>query len=332
MTGVLVTGATTPLGRALTRALLARPGNGAVLAVGVEPHINLPSTQSDPRFHYERADLRRSRNIRRLMFGPAKDLELEVVVHGAHHRSARDSGAGVHALNVESTREILSLAERHPTIRRFVFLSHSDVYSVDPKRSVLITEDHPMDLTRDAPQRVRDRVEADLSVVTRMGLSKVIISVLRLAEIPVADMGSQLFDYLRSRICLRPLGFDPMLNLLTLSDAVDAITRAVGSDARGVMNIPGADTMPLSRVIALARRQNVGVPGPLLAPLYGARASTRGLEFRYDMNHRRFHFSAILDGTRAKEALGFEALHPVDWPALASAVRIPGPSLHRRAE
>jgi hypothetical protein len=39
------------------------------------------------------------------------------------------------------------------------------------------------------------------------------------------------------------------------------------------------------------------------------------MEFRYDMNHRRFHFSAVLDGRRAMEILGYEPSHPIVWPA-----------------
>ncbi len=321
MSAVLVTGATTPLGRSLVRALLAREGAGPVLAVGAEQEVGLPSSLAEPLLHYERTDLTRSRNVRALLFGKAKELGVQVLVHAAHHRSASDVGPRVHALNVESTRSLISLSERHPTIRRFVFLSHADVYAVDPRRAVLITEDHPLELSGGAPQRVRDRVEADLTVCTRMGLSDVQFCVLRLAEIPVADSGSQLFDYLRSRVCLRPLGFDPMLNLLSLRDGVDAIVRAVDSDVIGVMNVPGADTLPLSRAIALAQRMDLGVPGPLLSPLYRARASARHREFRYDMNHRRFHFSAILDGARARERLGYEPLHAIDAANLAKEVR-----------
>ena len=39
----------------------------------------------------------------------------------------------------------------------------------------------------------------------------------------VAQSGSQLHDYLQSRVCLRPMGFDPMLNVLSVDDAVRAI-------------------------------------------------------------------------------------------------------------
>jgi UDP-glucose 4-epimerase len=145
----------------------------------------------------------------------------------------------------------------------------------------------------------------------RIGTDGLAIAVLRCAEILAAGTGSQLWDYLGSRICLRPLGFDPMINVLSVDDALDAILCALASDARGVFNIPGFDTLPLSSLIALAGRHDVPVPGPLLAPLYRLRTRTVGFEFRYDLNARRFHTGGILDGSRALTALGYRPRHPV---------------------
>jgi hypothetical protein len=57
----------------------------------------------------------------------------------------------------------------------------------------------------------------------------------------------------------------------------------------------------------------------LLAPLYRARAQALGLEFRYDLNYRRFHFSAVLDGSHAGDVLGYRPSAPMQWPAGDSA-------------
>ena len=37
--------------------------------------------------------------------------------------------------------------------------------------------------------------------------------------------GSQLYDYLESPVCLRPAGYDPMVNLLTIEDAALALQK-----------------------------------------------------------------------------------------------------------
>ena len=158
-------------------------------------------------------------------------------------------------------------------------------------------------------------------VCARAGLAPISICVLRCAEILAPASGSQVWDYLRSAVCLRPMGFDPMVNLLTIDDAVCAMVLAVAGDAQGVFNIPGADTLPLSRLIRLWGRREIPVPGPLMAPLYRWRARLVGLEFRYDLNRRRLHFSGLLDGEKAARVLGYRPEVPVVWPERARSFK-----------
>lgn len=311
----MVTGATTPIGRRLVGTLLDEPDTELVLAVGAEPDPMPLGAHPPARYRYRQVDLTRSRELHDLLFSDARQLGVDVIIHNALHRRARDEGPHIHALNVECTRELLTLAERHPSIRRFVFRSAAAVYRLDPRRSTLLVEGDPLDLSPSAPQKVRDRVEADLTVCARMGMSRLEVAVLRCSEILAADVGSQLHDYLSSKVCFRPLGFDPMLNLLSLEDATRALVLAARGKSIGVFNIPGVDVLPLSSAIRLWGRLEIPVPGPLLSPLYGLRASALGMDFRYDLNHRRFHFSAVLDGRRAREQLGYEPRHGIAWPA-----------------
>ena len=314
MSTVLVTGATTPMGKALVQALLRDPDVTEILAAAIEDGCEELEALSPGRIHYFRADLTRPREVRALLFGPARRIAVTTLVHLAFHRSAALTGATAHRFHVEATRELLSLAEEHPTIRRVVYASSVDVYEIRSGQPFLIGEDHALDLSRAVPQRVRDRVEADVTVCLRMGAAPFSIAVLRLAEILSPQSGSQLYDYLQSRVALRPMGFDPMLNLLTLEDAVRALAFAVRSDATGIFNVPGADTLPLSRIIRKWGCLCLAVPGPLLTPLYKLRASSVGMEFRYDLNYRRFHFNAVMDGSRARTILGYEPSVPITWP------------------
>jgi len=307
---VLVTGATAPLGAALVQALLATDRVEFVLAVGREHEATLPS---DPRLLYRAVDLTRRRALHDLLWGEARTRGVEVVVHGIQHRRVRDHGAEVHAQNVEATRELVLACTAHPTIRRLVYRSFAEIYAVHHATSNILDEEAPLDFDPSSPQWVRDRVEADLTVCAHLGVP-LQIAVLRCAEVFAPDTGSQLWDYLQSRICLRPLGFDPMVNVLSLDDAVAAFIAALQGPATGVFNIPGRDTLPLSSAIAESRRADVPVPGPLLAPLYGLRHSATGFEFRYDMNLQRFHFGGVLDGARARVALGYVPRTHVVWP------------------
>ncbi len=308
---VLITGATTPLGRSLVDALLAASDVELVLAVGREPAMG--ACAADERLVYLSADLSRPRVLRDVVWGEARTRRVDSVVHAMQHRSASDHGTRTHAQNVDAMRELVLACAEHPTIRRLVVRSFAEVYSLRHATSDVLDEEAPLDFDPTAPQWVRDRVEADLTACAHLG-GALSIAVLRLAEILAPDSGSQLWDYLQSRVCMRPLGFDPMINVLSLVDATAAIVAALRSSATGVFNVPGRDTLPLSLAIELSQRADIPVPGPLMAPLYGLRRWIAGFEFRYDMNLSRFHFGGVLEGTRARALLGYDPRVPVTWP------------------
>lgn len=307
---ILVTGATTPLGGALIDRLAADDDVALVLAVGHEPKLQHPAP---PKVVYRAADLTRPREVHDLVWDAAREHVIDTVIHMAHHRAVHDVGPKVHAQNVHATRELLLRCADAPTVRRFVYRSFAEVYALEHATAELLDEEAALDFAPAAPQWLRDRIEADLMVCAHFG-GPLQIAVLRCAEILAPRSGSQLWDYLSSRVCLRPLGFDPMLNVLSIDDAVAALDAAARSTHTGVFNIPGADTLPLSQAIAESIRLNIPVPGPLLAPLYDLRRRVARLEFRYDLNLSRFHLGGVVDGTRARRLLGYVPSHPVQWP------------------
>ena len=315
MNSVLVTGATSPLGERLVRSLVADTRVSHVLAVDREPEDQALPFSHGKRLTYLSVDLTRGRQVRELLFGPARDLECEVVVHLAQHQGAWAEGSRVHRANVEALRSILDLADRHPTIRRVVVRSFAVVYRVAMHLPVLVTEDHPLNLSPQAPQYVRDRVEADLTACARMGLINAEIVVLRCAEAMSPGTGSQLFDYLDASVAIRPAGFDPMVNVATLSDLIAAFEAATHGSGEGVFNIPGYDTLPLSAATRKWGTLCVPAPGPAVSMIYALRHLATGSSFSYGLNRHSMHFGLILDGTRASEILGYRPNNPIDWPA-----------------
>lgn len=311
---VLVTGANTPLGERLVRSLLDDSRVDQIIAVTGEPPEHF-AVAANRRLTVIQVDMVRSRRVRNLLFGLARDKNINVVVHLAMHRSALARGSKVHAFNVEALRSMIALAERHPTIERLVLRSDAAVYKVKEDLPILIDEAHPVALDGRQPQWVRDRVEADITACARMGMSSLQIIVLRMTDILAPGTGSQLFDYLQSPVCMRPAGFDPMTNLLTIADASVALQKAIHSEAQGVFNIAGADTLPLTACIRNYGRLGVPVPGTVMTPFYRWRSKLTGHDFSYSVNRRRFHFSCVLDGERARDILRYVPAHPIDWPA-----------------
>ena len=311
MTRYLVTGATTPVGRVLVRQLLEDPSVQRVLAVGLDPQR--PSLAFDGRLTYLRCDLARERSVRDLMFGPVRAESITRIIDMATHRGVVE-GERAHALNVEATRRILRFAEQVPSVERFVYRSFGSVYERTARLPTLIDEEHPLRIGPRTPQYVLDRVEADLAVCVQMGMSRLRIAVLRCAECLAPGTGSQLWDYLQSRVCFRPLGFDPMINVISDEDLARALALAAKSEAQGVFTIPGLDTLPLSRIIARFGRTEVPVPGPMLRPLYQLRRTLTTADYHHDVSHGRLVFGGVLDGRRAAEVLGYEPEHAVRWP------------------
>lgn len=327
MRSVLVTGATAPLGQRLVRSLLADTRIRHVLAVDrLAEDAKLP-WQPNNRLTYRSVDLRRARKVRELLFGPARDLEVEVVAHLSEYTDAYGRGRSVYAQNVESLRSILSLSDRHPTIRRLVVKSHAVVYRVSLDLPVRVTEDHPLNLSPKAPQYVRDRVEADLTACARMGLIDCEIVVLRCAEALAPGTGSQLYDYLDAPVVFRNMGFDPMVNVAHPDDLVHALEVATHGSGEGVFNVPGLDTLPLSEAARKWGSRVVPLPSTLIRPLYRLRHWVTGSQFSYGVHRQQLHFGLVLDGARAKRVLGYTPTCPVDWVGHGAA---PSPSASER--
>ena len=312
MKRVLITGASTSLGEVLIDRLL---NDYMVECIFALCEKNYPlSIQENDRLKVFEISMRKQRRVNNLLFGPAKEAKIDTLVHTAKVQSSYKRGAAVHHYNVGVLRSMLDVAERHPTIKRMILCSGAEVYQVQRDLPSLIAEQHPLNMNEGAPQWICDRVEADVMACTRMGLSNLKIAVLRMAEILAPGAGSQFFDYLQTPVCLCPIGFDPMLNFLTLDDAAAALQKSIHAQEHGIFNIPGADTLPLSSVIAKWGRIGLPVPNFIAHQSYRVRRMLRRGEFRYGMNRRRFHFTGILDGRRAEEILGYIPSHPINWP------------------
>lgn len=302
---VVVLGGTQPLGARLAGRLAAE--GRRVVVVGAEPEGAVPVP---PGVVHRRVDLT-DEQVHHALSEVCRPLGAVAVVHLAFHRVPRAGGG----LDAEVTRRVLQFAEAHPAVRHLVHWSTADVYAQDLGRPTVLREDHPLELDPRAPPWVRDRVASDLAVSTRMGVTPALtLTVLRCAEILAPDTGSPLLDWLGSRVCLLPMGFDPILNVLSLEDAARAFALALATPTVGAFNVRGADTLPLSRLARRWGRRVVSLPGPLLGPIYAARRAVRRSTFRYAANAARFHTNGVLDGGRAAAVLGYRPAHPVDWP------------------
>jgi len=316
---VLVTAAGSPEGVALCLALAAQM---PVLACGPEPETAMEPLFRGSAVRWVRADLSHSRTRRGLLFGAALDARVDVVVHAPSRETMRPHGAA------DAVREMLHLCERHATIQRFIYRSTGEVYRVGPGDPALIDEEHPVESDPSAPDWLRDLVEADQAACARIGTSRLRVTVLRCAELFAPGADGQLQRWLRTDPCVRPLGYDPMVNLITREDLVRAIALAVRAHESGVFNIPGADLLPLSELAARSGQRCLPLPGWLVPASYRLRALA-GPGFDYRTSERRFHFGGILCGRAALATLGYQpraGLWDVAQPPVVRTVSLNGPA------
>jgi UDP-glucose 4-epimerase len=297
----LVTGATTVLGRAVARRL-ERVGHVVGVRARHEPAESGGSSIAIV------ADLTRAADVRKVMLGLAAKHKVDTVVHlGTTSSICAAAGS-----NGTSTRLLLDAAERVSTIRGFVLRSSALVYRAGHDDAVFMNERHPLDFSCPSPEQ-RDRLDADVSATQRIADSSFRIAVLRLSEVLSGEPSGAFANYVQLDPCCRPMGFDPMINVLSLEDAAEALARAAELHPRGVFNVPGADTLPLSELMHRLGRSCWPMPDPAIQPLY----ALRGIEPScYAGLRPLLHHGAVIDGELARAAFGYRPEHPIAFERL----------------
>ena len=81
----------------------------------------------------------------------------------------------------------------------------------------------------------------------------------------------------------------------------------------GVFNVPGYDTLPLSAAAQKWGTPMLPMPERFVRPAYRLRHLALGSEFSYGINRNQLLLGLVLDGSRARNVLGYEPAHPVAW-------------------
>ncbi len=311
---VLLTGASSDLGQRLAAALASDERVGSILAL-VEPGVALPSLRAR-KLSYQAIDLTHERAVKHLLLS-SEAKALTHIMHLAMHRDPNLHGRHPHRLNVDALRILFSLAEEHPRLQHFIFRSWGEIYELHSDLPTVLDEDHPIDFSASRPQWLRDRVAADQFLCAKLGISRLKIRILRCADCLAPGYGSQLYAFLSSTPCMVPLGYDPVVNVLSPDDLVDALKRACFSDELGVFTIPGSDSMPLSDLMDRCHRAVLPLPGPILNWVDRVKHRLVQSAFRYDISRAFFHYGGVMTGVRAQRLLGYEASHPINWRTIS---------------
>ena len=296
------------VGRRLVKALYHDPDVALVFGLGSGPTPSFLEPYQEKCF-YQRLDLAKARHLTGFLgserFARARFDSLILLPFGQENAAERIPGK-VPAL-VSETRRLLEAARRDPRIERFVMLSSAFVYSPEPGNVNMMAEEEPLSFAADGDSRVRAWIDADLLCQNELKGPELCMTILRAPAI-VTEAG-ELLHCPPLEYGTIPLGYDPMISVISDRDAARALMLALHSDQPGVYNVAGREIFPASELLRPARFG----PLPLPRSLFGAVALVsqtlgRGRQQAHDYQR----YGVVLDTSRAREALGFEPQYRVE--------------------
>ncbi len=192
----------------------------------------------------------------------------DAIVHLGFIRDFRGTASERYDTNVRGTKRLLDHCKTYG-VRKLVVLSTSYVYGALPENPSFMDEEHPLSASRNYPE-IRDLVELDtLATAFMWKHPEIHTSVLR----PVPTLGyyvsNSMATYLRQRLVMVLMGFNPMLQFMHEEDLAEALAQTIEQSLRGVFNVTGPGEAPLLVAIRETGGTPLALPEIFARPLIG---------------------------------------------------------------
>jgi UDP-glucose 4-epimerase len=299
---VLITGVSRFLGAQLAGHLAGDASIDRVIGIDTAPPRKADLLHLG-RTEFVRADIRNP-----LIAKVIAQARVDTVVHAAAGGTARGASSGSRVspkeLNVVGTMQLLAACQKSDSVSRVVVQSTTAVYgcsSSDP--AVFVEEMHAIGDA--AGGYARDAVEIERLV--RGFLRRrpdIAVSILRLASLIGPTIDSPLTRYLAMPLVPTSLGFDPRLQFLHESDAVEVLRLATVADHPGVYNVAGDGAVLLSQAVRRAGRTRLPVPPPAISLVGGLLRNSGAGEVTAERTSF-LNFGRVVDTTLLRERFGY---------------------------
>ena len=293
---VLVTGVAGDLGRRFAAQLARSPHVQRVIGVDVLP----------PRGDLGHADFVRA-DIRNPVIAKVIVRErVDTVVHTSVTATAAAAGtrSSMKELNVIGTMQLLAACQQAPDLRKLVVKSSASVYGASHRDPAMFTEDmgpkrqlgsgFAKDVTEvEAYTRGFARRRPDVEVTT-----------LRFANVIGPRVTTAMTGYFRMPVLPTVLGFNPRMQFLHESDALDVLQHSALGDVAGTYNVAGDGVVTLDQAVRRLGRPSVPMPA-FAIPAFG---SATGQARNVDFSREQIAFLTYgrgLETVRMREMLGF---------------------------
>jgi len=266
---VLITGVGSFLGTELARRLETDPDIEYLAGMDERP----------PRARLDRTDFIEA-DIRNPVI--AKLIPQSGVDTIVHNKIVRRPGPGMssraaHDINVIGSLQLLAACEKADTLRAIVVRGSAGVYGSEAAAPQFFTEE----MARRYPLRTRFQrdvaeIENYFDTFSRRH-PQVVCTMLRYQPSVGPSLRSQITRYLSMPVVPTYLGFDPRLQFVHETDAVEALVAALKNPVRGPVNVAAPGTIGLTRLVRMAGKPTLPLlPG--LFPLVTDAGRRAGLE------------------------------------------------------
>jgi UDP-glucose 4-epimerase len=297
---VLVTGISRYLGSRLAGRLAADPAVERVIGVDTSPPARA-DLELLGRTEFVRADIRNP-----LIAKVIEQARVDTVVHASVTATPHRAGgrAPMKELNVIGTMQLLAACQKSDTVRRLVLKSTTAVYGSSPRDPAIFTEDMP---ARALPSSgyAKDAVEVEGYL---RGFSRrrpdIGVTLLRFANFVGPFIDTPLTRYFQLPVVPTALGFDPRLQLVHETDAVEVLRLASTTDRTGTFNVAADGVLTLSQAIRRAGKIAVPVPGPAVS-LVGRAVRRSGMVDFSSEQMQFLNFGRVVCNARLKSEFGY---------------------------
>jgi len=218
----------------------------------------------------------------------------------------RARAAELYSWNIAGTTKLLEYGQAY-RVPKVVLLSSANVYGPRPDNPQFLTEDAPLNAGLDFPA-IRDLIEVDMLASSFFWKQQTCETVILRPVHILGGVRNAPSNYLRLPYVPTLLGFDPMVQVIHELDVVESIVRALTPGMRGIFNIVGPGEVPLSTILHELGKPTMPIPHPLarvvLTTLWRGKLTSFPVP---ELDHIRY--VCMVDGTRARETLGFKPQH-----------------------
>jgi UDP-glucose 4-epimerase len=206
-------------------------------------------------------------------------------------------------MNVIGTQKLLELCKQN-AVKNLIILSTYHVYGAHRLNSLLLTEEAPLRASQSFPE-LADAVELDHAATTFLWKHREVrTTILRPVNVIGKHVRNAICSLLRSGICPKIVGFDPLMQFIDEKDVARALILSLENAVPGVFNVAGEGVIAYSHAIRHAQAISIPIPPLVSAGFVRLLDDVSGLGFPpYLMEY--FKYPTVVNDDAFRKAFGY---------------------------